>query len=395
MNILVLTPLYKLSGRERLQRNTEVIHHFVKYWVKEPDINVRVINTYLNPGRNISLLLKKGELKNYRTSYDYEVDSVKVHLIEVQQIPFQRKFWRFQNNRIKDAINEVTQDFKPDVVVAHFPVRYSGMIDQVCQGVPKIAVMHYTDLRISQKYGYQSALIGSKFNVVFTRSKSLLRECRKLHVACLDDFVVNSGVPYAESRRKECVRFASDKPVKLLYVGKLIDRKHLDYIIKAIGKVNKYRLIELNVIGEGPKKQDYIDLAKDCDVQEQVNFIGKLTREEVYQYMGNSDIFIMPSVEETLGLVYLEAMMNGCITVGTIGEGIDGIIENGINGFLVEPYSEESVYCTLEKILSLSDEETQRISAAATETGRAFNEPGMAKCYLDKIKQVFQEVRES
>mgnify|MGYP002522672233 CR=1 FL=1 len=395
MNILVLTPLYKLSGRESLQRNTEVIHHFVKYWVKEPDINVRVVNTYLNPGRNISSLLKKGELKNYRTPYDYEVDGVKVHLTEVQQIPFQGKLWNFQNKKIKDAINSVVQDFKPDVVVAHFPVRYTGVIDQVCPGVPKIAVMHYTDLRISRKCPYQKTAIGDKFDVVFTRSKSLLRECRKLLVNHLDDFVVNSGVPYAESRRKANIRFASDKPVKLLYVGKLITRKHLDYVIKAIGTLNKNSKIELAVIGEGPQKQDYINLANACGVQTQVNFIGQLTREEVYRCMGDADIFIMPSVQETLGLVYLEAMMNGCITVGTEGEGIDGIIENGRNGFLVEPNSEESVHNTLKEILSLSDEEVQKISAAATETGQEFNEPDMAKRYLDKIKQTVQEVNKN
>ena len=80
MNILILTPLYKIVGRESLERNTEVIHHFAKYWVKEPDVKVRVVNTYLNPGRNMTFLLKKGELKNYLTPYDYETDGVKVHL---------------------------------------------------------------------------------------------------------------------------------------------------------------------------------------------------------------------------------------------------------------------------------------------------------------------------
>lgn len=391
MNILILTPLYKISGRESLERNTEVIHHFAKYWVKEPDVNVRVVNTYLNPGRNMAFLLKKGELKNYFTPYDYEVDGVKVHLVEVQQIPFQNKFWSFQNRKIEKAVNDATKDFKPDVVLAHFPVRYTGMIDRVCKDIPKIAVIHYTDLWISQKHAHQVEAIGHKFNAAFTRSKSLLEECRKLNIKSLTDTIIYSGVPYAESRRKCDICFSEDKPVRLLYVGKLIKRKHLDYVIEALARLRKSQDVVLDVVGEGPEKDNYAALAEKCGVVSAVHFIGKLSREQVYQCMGNADMFIMPSVEETLGLVYLEAMMNGCITVGTRGEGIDGIIEDGVNGFLVEPNSAACVYETLKKIITLSPQEVKKISANATETGRRFNEPDMAKRYLDEIKKVVGE----
>ena len=391
MNILILTPFYKISGRETLERNTEVIHHFAKYWIEEPDISIRVVNTYLNPGRNLLFLFKKGELKKYFKPYDYEVDGVKVHLVEVQQIPLQSKFWAFQNRTICKAITDVTEDFKPDVILAHFPVRYTGAIDSVCKGITKIAVMHYTDLWISQKHKHQVKGISSKFDVVFTRSNSLFEECKKLHLSNLSDFIVYSGVPYAESRRKKDITFSESKPVKLLYVGKLIGRKHLEYVLKAMGQLKKDKQMTLTVIGMGPEKNRFEKLAQEYDILSQVCFTGNLTREEVYRYMGEADIFIMPSVEETLGLVYLEAMMNGCITVGTKGEGIDGIIKDGENGFLVEPNSQESVVETMKRILQLSDDEVKHISIAATETGREFNEPDMAKRYLNRIRQVVRE----
>ena len=391
MNILILTPLYKISGRETLERNTEVIHHFAKYWVREPDVNVRVVNTYLNPGRNLPFLLRKGELKNYFKPYDYEVDGVKVHLVEIQQIPLQNKFWKFQNRTICKAIMDVADDFKPDVLLAHFPVRYTGAIDSVCKGIPKIAVMHYTDLWISQKHRHQIKGISNKFDVTFTRSNSLLKECKKLPLSNLSDFIVYSGVPYAESRREKDITFSENKPVKLLYVGKLIERKHLDYVLKAMRQLKDGKQLTLTVIGVGPEKKRFEELAQNYGILSQTCFIGNLTREEVYQYMGESDVFIMPSVEETLGLVYLEAMMNGCITVGTKGECIDGIIKDGENGFLVEPNSQESVVETLKGILRLSDDEIKKISIAATETGRKFNEPDMAKRYLYRIRQVVRE----
>ena len=52
--------------------------------------------------------------------------------------------------------------------------------------------------------------------------------------------------------------------------------------------------------------------------------------------LGQSDVFVLPSVNETFGMVYLEAMSQGCIPIGTSGEGIDGIIENGKNGYLCD-----------------------------------------------------------
>lgn len=72
-----------------------------------------------------------------------------------------------------------------------------------------------------------------------------------------------------------------------------------------------------------------------------VTFTGHLPQHEVYEKMRQSDIFVLPSVGETFGMVYLEAMASGCIVVGTKDDGIDGIIKDGENGFLTFPISDE------------------------------------------------------
>jgi len=55
------------------------------------------------------------------------------------------------------------------------------------------------------------------------------------------------------------------------------------------------------------------------------------------------DAFILPSYSETFGIVYLEAMAAGIVTVGVRGQGIDGVIKHGDNGLLVEPKSIKSI----------------------------------------------------
>ena len=66
--------------------------------------------------------------------------------------------------------------------------------------------------------------------------------------------------------------------------------------------------------------------------------------------MREADIFILPSKNETFGMVYLEAMASGCITVCSKGDGVDGIIKDSINGFLCDDV--EQVF---ERIMKFED----------------------------------------
>ena len=87
------------------------------------------------------------------------------------------------------------------------------------------------------------------------------------------------------------------------------------------------------MIGDGKERKTLEKIDKN------VKFLGSLPHDKVLEKMRENDIFVLPSVGETFGMVYLEAMASGCITVCTKGDGVDGIIKNGENGFLVEPNS--------------------------------------------------------
>lgn len=67
-------------------------------------------------------------------------------------------------------------------------------------------------------------------------------------------------------------------------------------------------------------------------------------------------LWFMVSENETLGLVYLEVMAQGCIPVGSRGEAIDGIIVDGRNGFLVNPNNEEDLCLVILKINKMDKE---------------------------------------
>ena len=116
--------------------------------------------------------------------------------------------------------------------------------------------------------------------------------------------------------------------LKILTCANLKKRKNIDKIILALKYFDN---VELTVIGDGKGKNNLKQL------DDRTIFTGRLEHEKVIELMRQSDIFILPSINETFGMVYLEAMASGCITICTENEAVDGIIKFGENGFTVRP----------------------------------------------------------
>ena len=84
-------------------------------------------------------------------------------------------------------------------------------------------------------------------------------------------------------------------------------------------------------------------LCRELGVEGSVRFLGQVPNDTVLAEMAKHRFFVMPSVREGFGIVYLEAMANGCVTIGTEGEGIADLIASGKNGFLVPPDDPQAV----------------------------------------------------
>jgi len=105
------------------------------------------------------------------------------------------------------------------------------------------------------------------------------------------------------------------------------------------------------VIGDGPERSKLEKLAVSLNIQDRVYFKGFLPHTETLKFLEKSDLFIMVSAPETFGLVYLEAMAKGCIVIGTKNWGIDGIVLDKKNGFLVMERNIKTLYSLLENFI--------------------------------------------
>jgi len=111
--------------------------------------------------------------------------------------------------------------------------------------------------------------------------------------------------------------------------------KGMDLLIKAFSKYFKNKKAKLIIGGEGSQKKELIELCNSINIEDQVEFLGALNREEVSSYMSKCDAFVLASNHETFGVVYIEALASGKPIIGTYNGGAEDII-NKNNGLIVE-----------------------------------------------------------
>jgi glycosyltransferase involved in cell wall biosynthesis len=180
-------------------------------------------------------------------------------------------------------------------------------------------------------------------------------------------------------------KFKSGTTLSIAFVGMFIPLKNIDITIKAIVGAFPKKNFSFKLIGEGMLRFEIESQVDECDIREQVMLLGKKSRDEVQQVLINTDVFVMVSKPEAFGLVYLEAMGKGCIVIGTTGQGIDGVIQNGENGFLCEARNVDSLRNVFVKIAAMSYKEKMKMSKNALMTARRMTDEKVAFSYLQKL----------
>ena len=121
----------------------------------------------------------------------------------------------------------------------------------------------------------------------------------------------------------------------LLFVGNLIYAKGVDILLEAFALIEKeYSDVSLSYVGEGEEKQKLLNRAKDLGIEKKVIFFGRLEYQAIPVMMHYSDILILPSREEGVGRVILEAMAMRLPVVASNVGGIPLVIDDSKDGLL-------------------------------------------------------------
>ena len=151
-----------------------------------------------------------------------------------------------------------------------------------------------------------------------------------------------------ESLRK---KFRLNEPT-IIHFGRLSYEKSADLVLKAFAEIlNSGIDARLIIIGDGPERGKLETFSKKLNIEKSVEFTGTLRDNDLTERIAAGDFFVSASTIETQGLVFLEAMALGLPVIGVNAGGVPEYVDNGKNGFIVEPGNVRAIAEAMKKFI--------------------------------------------
>ena len=400
MRIFLLTSVY--PSQHATQGTTPVVRYFERDW-ELAGHEVHVFHTesafpkaFYVLGRPFKRMLdsKLGHLVPTQApkEYDETADGVRVTHISLKKV---KPHGRFPKKQIHRALNIIStyieKEGLPDCFAGHWEN-------------PQLELLHLLKAKYHRPtcLVYHNNLFSQLYDCYGTDTDSLVKDvdlvgfrnitARAAYVEQFGEparaFLAASGVsrPFIEAGQ---IAEKSFKDIsRFIYVGALINRKYPTAVVSALFQSYQQCPFEITYIGEGDDKKLVQQRFDELGCKGKLTFTGLIPREEVIRYLIQSDVFVMISKGEIFGLVYLEAMALGCITIAARHQGIDGIIEDGVNGFLCEAGNADELASIISKIRNMSLDDLKAMSRKAKETAFAYSDVNVANNYINELSKI-------
>ena len=224
----------------------------------------------------------------------------------------------------------------------------------------------------------------NKSNLIITPSQHLKTFINKIGV---DNkiLVINNGVTIQETNNK----VFQNRIIQLLVISRLVTQKNIDSIIKAV-KVMENEGIILNIVGDGSEINNLKNLVENYELEEKVNFIGKIENAKLNEYLSNADIFVQASNYEGLPHSILEAINYEIPILSTEVGGCSVLLNKGERGYIIPlPISETGISDGIRTIINNKKEAMSKAKAAKEFLNQQHNFNMNADIYHENINEMF------
>lgn len=298
------------------------------------------------------------------------------------------------NNQAKSLIEKLESiHFVPDAIIGHFCNPTIGIITRIkpCYPNAKTAmVLHEGSGVIKRIFKDNGEKALNSVDAIGFRSVSIKNDISASFKLQNHQFMCYSGVAASFMEREYTEKMWTDAPIrKFMFVGRMSMYKHSMAILEALYNVYGKEGFSMTFIGK--KEAAYLPTKEVCEqygISDNVAFLGQIDRNDIIDWYDKSDCFVMISDHEVFGLVYLEAMSRGCITIAGDNGGMVGIIEDGVNGFLCKPGDSKALAGIIRRINNMTVEERQEMSRKARQTAFEFTDNKVAQYYLENVTKL-------
>ncbi|MCK9557618.1 MAG: glycosyltransferase family 4 protein [Candidatus Cloacimonetes bacterium] len=340
MKLLIVTDLYP-------DQSNPVGGIFVKHQVLElqKHYDVYVFATHMLDGTSKMSLSRvpEGEYHHYFKMFRplFFLNTIKYRILVIPRL------------------KRVIRTFKPDLIHVH-DCRHVPELVNLAPFLRKTGIPHYLTVHniITHPSNIRNPLLRKIYRIllpityrgwkhIFCVNRNLSRQIDDIASTSSTSVIGNAIVQFShvtDSFIDKVSCFIRGADLKIISVGNLKYTKGFDLLIKAIaGIVREGKDIRLAIFGEGDQRAHLDSLIMEHGLLNKVCCFGSVENTLLRNLYPLFDAFILPSFSETFGVVYLEAMAAGIVTVGVRGQGIDGVIVHGKNGLLVEPMRVDSI----------------------------------------------------
>ena len=188
------------------------------------------------------------------------------------------------------------------------------------------------------------------------------------------------------------------KPFQLLFVGRLVEKKGLQYLLKALPEIlETHPKVTLNIAGTGPKLENLKKIVDDLGLKKQVFFLGRLSHQQLVMQYRTATLAVFPFVQakdgdvEGLGLVMVEAMGCGCPVIASDIPAVRDVIVDNNTGVLTEAGNKKQLAEKVMELLSYEDRRKALAKEAREYVLERFSWEVSAKQYSSIIKSSANE----
>lgn len=232
-----------------------------------------------------------------------------------------------------------------DLVHVHWPLPHAlfGLAARRAGEIPLVCSFHGVELTWAREWPIFRPFLRwvlGRTDAVTSNSTYTRGLIQALHDREVRVIPFGATVDMVES---QAVKRSTSGVFKLLFVGRLVERKGVAYLLEAVARLSRTHDIRLEVVGDGPLRPALEERAARLGIADRVWFRGFLGSDELGGRYARCDTFVLPAVydskgdTEGLGVVLVEALSYGKPAIASAAGGIPDLIRDGVTGQLVPP----------------------------------------------------------
>lgn len=401
MNILVLTSVYPQpdDGTEVV---TPTVQYLCRKWVENGHSVIVIHSNSCFPAIFYWIPREVRKKLQSKLGHSFPVTESRKTLVRddcgvsIYRFPMIKilPYSKFSNRVLDVQVNKIQKvleqkSFMPDVIISHWVNPQVDLVRRLNKKYnARTSLVFHNDCNEKNIDKFALKDVPGIFNAIGCRSDAYANYVQRCLNLSRKPFVCYSGIPDEIASLQKSI-LSTDKLLQrnkeFLYVGRLVSYKKVDVIIKALAKAYADKKFVLHIVGEGAEKENLQSLVDELGLNQNVEFHGQIPRNKVFELMKRCFCFTMVSERETFGMVYIEAMLAGCVTIASKGGGVDGIIVNEENGYLSPEGDVDALVGLYKKIELMSDEDVATLRKNAVNTALNFRDSVVAQKYLDDV----------